>query len=338
MSKPLNLVGKRFGHLVVISRSDNSSSGITRWNCLCDCGNKCVVNGSKLVIGHTSSCGCIRRSTGFPIDLTGYIFGRLTVIGKKDASVYICKCSCGDGTILEVSRKNLVNGHTQSCGCLKRELSSKRNTRDLVGQKFGRLTVLERSGSTDKGLALWKCLCECGTIKIVDGSHLVNGYTRSCGCLQAERRIEVHTKWIGIEQDIISHFRRMKQRCYDKNYPDYFRWGGRGIYICDEWLEDPRKFVEWAKENGFSPELSIGRINNDGPYSPWNCRWETFEEQANNKSNNVRIYTCGFERTLAEWARLIDEPYQTLYNLYRKDPDRVKLLITASEFERSMGK
>ena len=131
------------------------------------------------------------------IDETNNKYGKLTVL-KRDYSkknsqkhaYWLCQCECGNQTI--VLGTKLRNGETKSCGCLRAE-KAKNNTINLIGQKFGRLTVIERAGSSDTGLALWKCQCDCGNIVTVFGSNLRSGHTTSCGCYfseQTKERIE----------------------------------------------------------------------------------------------------------------------------------------------------
>ena len=126
------------------------------------------------------------------IDLTGNKYGRLTVIrntGQKKWGSYIYECLCECGNICEVVSSNLTRGGTKSCGCLKKESdrAPKGNVIDLIGQKFGHLTVVNRAGSDNRGEATWECKCDCGNPQhlIVLGSNLRNGHTQSCGC---ERR------------------------------------------------------------------------------------------------------------------------------------------------------
>lgn len=129
---------------------------------------------------------------GKALDLIGQKFGRLTVIAKcnyqiNKGSVWLCQCECGNTK--EVSGKSLRAGTCKSCGCLKQESDKKPkgNVIDLIGQKFGHLTVISRNGSDQRGEALWECECDCfnHTHLIVLGSNLRTGHTQSCGC---ERR------------------------------------------------------------------------------------------------------------------------------------------------------
>ena len=158
------------------------------------------------------------------IDLTGERFGLLTVIeragtDKNNNTKWKCKCDCG--SILDVYSTNLRSGRTKSCGCI-------RKIKDITGQKFGRLTVLERAGYYRNGKAMWKCKCDCETIKDVAYYCLVSGQTKSCGCLKKEKTFNnVYKKYdltgekIGdltvIEMDHKDRFRNTYWRCRNNN-------------------------------------------------------------------------------------------------------------------------
>ena len=127
-------------------------------------------------------------------DMVGRVFGRLKVIRRAPKSIaknrchrYICKCSCGNET--EVNGGALRSGHTTSCGCKQREAAAD-SVIDIIGQKFGKLLVLERDGSLS-GHALWKCQCECGQIKTIDGHLLRSGNIKSCGCVKSWKELEI---------------------------------------------------------------------------------------------------------------------------------------------------
>ena len=110
----------------------------------------------------------------------------------------------------------------------------------------------------------------------------------------------------------------MKARCYNANNPYYYNYGGRGISICDEWLNDFSSFYNWAVNNGYKDTLFIDRINNNGNYEPSNCRWVTPKENSNNKRNNIYIAYKGETHTMSQWAEILQMSESTLRNrMYR---------------------
>ena len=153
---------------------------------------------------------------------------------------------------------------------------------DLTGQKFGRLTVVERHGVKD-GHAAWLCKCDCGNTTVVNGRNLRNGRTTSCGCLHKEQ-LSARSITHGLTNTRLHRiWHCMINRCTYEKGKDFPFYGGRGIKVCDEWKNDFKAFFDWAMENGYSDKLSIDRIDVNGNYEPSNCRWETMKAQANNR-------------------------------------------------------
>lgn len=201
---------------------------------------------------------------------------------------------------------------------------------DLSGKKFGRLTVLHREYGREG--VYFVCRCDCGKTVVVSSCHLVTGHTQSCGCLNREIITKPGQPWhfkrkfFTYEekraQIILTH---MKQRCCDPNDPHYKDYGGRGIYICDEWMGDTKVFVDWAISHGYKPGLSIDRIDNDGPYAPWNCRFVTQKVQTNNQRSNHRLFVGGENLTISQWEDFLKIPKTRLNAIVKRCGDQVAI-------------
>jgi len=154
---------------------------------------------------------------------------------------------------------------------------------DITGEKFGRLTVVERAENNKFGDAQWLCKCECGTEKAVTGYKLRNGHTKSCGCLSVDMGKERATHG-NSTHPLYRVWRNLKTRCLNPKYWKTHRYGKRGISICDEWIDDFQAFFDFCMANGWRPELQIDRIDNDGNYEPDNCHFVTPAENSRNRS------------------------------------------------------
>lgn len=164
---------------------------------------------------------------------------------------------------------------------------------DITGQKFGELTAINFSHKDNRRKTYWDFKCSCGNIKTLRKDMVKNGSIKSCGCLKQKQDKEnlnrngTKPKYNDIgklnECNLYSRWKGMKRRCYDIHFKQYKDYGGRGISVCQEWLYNFRLFYNWAVENGYSPELEIDRIDNDGNYCPENCHWVTHKENCNNR-------------------------------------------------------
>lgn len=185
---------------------------------------------------------------------------------------------------------------------------------NLIGQTFGRLTVIEKHPErSNNGSVLWKVKCECGESEpfLIIGSTMKSGNTTSCGCARREKtgnkfrkhgmhNSPEHRTWV-----------EMHRRCYNENNAQYKDYGGRGIKMSEEWKNSFEAFYrDMGPKPG--PAYSIDRIKNDGDYEKGNCRWATRRTQNNNTSANVRYDYNGEDLTIAELAEKFKMPYATM--------------------------
>lgn len=230
-------------------------------------------------------------------DLVGYQFNDQEVLSfsrtsKNRAKLWWVKCHCGK--VRELSTSTIKKGENKSCGCLVKL--------NLVGQRFGKLLVLEKVEPASKWRSRWMCQCDCGSVLEINGTDFVHGKTKSCSCLLREKRSQ-SKKIHGMSNHRLSKiYDCMRQRCYNKNHGQYQDYGGRGIVVCEDWLQDRTGFYKWALENGYSENLTLDRMNNDGPYAPWNCRFASKKEQSRNSRHNHILELYGLSLPISSWA------------------------------------
>jgi len=194
---------------------------------------------------------------------------------------------------------------------------------DLTGERFGRLLVISLDHKDKYSSKYWLCRCDCGNEKVIRGGSLKRGLTRSCGCLLRETAREntpKHSTKHGLRKARVwSIWMSIKRRCRNPKSTGYYKYGARGINVCDEWYDNFVNFYEWAINNGYKDDLTIDRKDNDGNYEPSNCRWVNNYIQANNKRNNIWYPYRGELKTLGQICRTEGIDYKHVYQLIKRD-------------------
>jgi hypothetical protein len=204
-------------------------------------------------------------------DLTGQTFGLLTVVARVDGKYYSCICECGQ--VLKV-RSDAIQRNILGCGKCKPR-------KDLAGLRFGRLFVIGLAIMGARG-SIWECQCDCGLLVQKSVSVLLGGVAKSCGCLRRDYTRSRSLTHGQSETKLYSIYLNMKNRCYNQNVPAYKDYGGRGISVCQRWLESFQNFADDVGQP--PPGLTLDRYpNNDGNYEPGNVRWATRSQQAFNR-------------------------------------------------------
>lgn len=287
-----NRIGQVFGVWKVINVHYDWDKRVQKWTMECQkCRKTKVINKPKLRdIATTCSCEKPKNPTKIKKEIIknddvifiGKIYGNFKIIGfkrttgKRQEIRWICKCLlCGD--IASRIPSKLKNKQYPLCKCQLRNKQIKYDD-TYIGKSFGRLKVVGFGKEHN-----FICECRCGNIKEYVPKNVVSGAIVSCGCYSKEITIDRMTTHGGCSGGEIERVYRiwngMKQRCNNTNNDHYNDYGGRGIRICDEWLNDYEIFKQWALSNGYSDELSIDRIDNDKGYCPDNCRWTTSKVQ-----------------------------------------------------------
>lgn len=253
------------------------------------------------------------------------------IVRMNTTEVFMIKKVC------PVCGKEFVTKRNSTVFC-SRICSGQNHTKDLTGQRFGKLVALKIVGKTDKNNKKWLCKCDCGNEVVVRQGCLHAGITKSCGCMRKETLSKIGRKYgsnivHGLhETRLYKTWQNMKNRCRNPRTKQYKDYGGRGIIVCAEW-QNFQPFYDWAMENGYKDNLTIDRINVNGNYEPSNCRWVTMKEQANNTRRNHFITINNETHTIAEWARIYNIKRETIKDRISRGWDEVKAVITPIKTE-----
>lgn len=262
-------------------------------------------------------------------DLTGKVFGNLTVLCRTQDYIspsgahsvrWKCKCKCG--TVLAVRDSHLKAGKSKSCGCNGGKFI------DITGRKFGKLLVIKRAPNSAGGKTQYVCQCDCGNVVTVDSYNLRHGLANPCKCSQVVQRGKNSGtyKHGGSKTRLYGIWQGMLNRCRNPNVSRYNSYGGRGIKVCDEWL-DFTAFQRWALMSGYAEDLTIDRINVNGDYCPENCRWANNATQANNRTTNHIVEIGGERHNLREWSDIVGINVGTIQSRIKRGwPDEKAVL------------
>lgn len=190
----------------------------------------------------------------------------------------------------------------------------------ILGKKFGHLTIVSFAFNRKKHIYV-NCMCDCGNTSRHELSSLKNGHVKSCGCLQKEKASITANTFLTSHHltgnRIFNIWRGIKARCYNPNRAAYKNYGGRGIKMCEEWKHDATAFYNWALKNGYAPDLSIDRIDNNKGYFPENCCWSTPSKQASNRRCNRYRYN-GKSWKATELAAFLNKSTSYIYRNFER--------------------
>lgn len=239
----------------------------------------------------------------------GKIIHRKMISGRNKWSELIKTCDCqkeakrhGD---ISVSKK--TPKIKKDIACNDRTAVKLKYDDSFLGRKKNFLEIIGM-GRMPNGYRAFICECDCGNVIKINPTHWERGIVKSCGCKRNELLREQNIKHGNSGNRLYRVWSSMKSRCYNVNNSSYANYGGRGITVCQEWLDDFEVFSEWAIENGYDfyaqhGKCTIDRINNDGNYEPGNCRWTDMKEQRKNQRDRKpkELAIDGTQRPLTEW-------------------------------------
>ena len=243
-------------------------------------------------------------------DLTGKIFGRLTVLKYSHTTnnkpFWECRCECGN--IKSIRAHGLTHG-TRSCGCINIEMTiarnkanggKKRKCTDFKNLRFGRLVAIKRIENNSNNRVQWECLCDCGEYTNKTANVLAKGDSKSCGCIKREILVKRNQKHNLSKLPEYKIWKGLRTRCNNPNTDSSKNYNLRGIKVCDRW-SDFKKFYE---DMGIrpTPGHTIERKDNDGNYEPDNCIWIESKDQGWNTRRTLRLTHNGETKLTKEWA------------------------------------
>ena len=190
-----NLIGQKFGNLTIVDFT-TVERGRQKCVCMCDCGNETLAYYRDLLSGHKKTCGLCRETAFEKYEyLIGQRINSWTVLDldiRPKHYYAICECDCG--TVEKVNIHNLISGYTKDCGCGRKRMLSRTRSKDLIGQRFGKLTAVEKLNNSNRfNRILYRCDCDCGNTIIVPSGSLTSGHTRSCGCMVSYYNMYIDT-------------------------------------------------------------------------------------------------------------------------------------------------
>lgn len=256
---------------------------------------------------------------GKKLNIAGERYGALVALydtGQKinGATAWMFQCDCGNKKMLPIN--NVRYGAIKSCGCyINKKLPKKRKQRVQVGDVFGELIVVQVMGQSDNDAHYQsKVRCTCGNVFTTRDTFLICG-KRTCCPQCSNLKQQTH----GLSDTPIFHlWQGMKSRCNNPNDKQYKDYGGRGICVCDEWINNSDAFIEWAVQNGYKEGLQIDRKDVNGNYEPSNCRFITQVENARNRRNTIRIHYEGELMTIGEIAEITGLESTLIYQRIHK--------------------
>jgi hypothetical protein len=188
-----------------------------------------------------------------------------------------------------------------------------------IGEKYGKLTITARAENDRFGRTQWDCQCDCGNHCIVALFRMTSGHTKSCGCAKVgnithgKSRTKTHNTWLA-----------MKQRCYYEKSEQFVHYGGRGIKVCDRWLNSFENFLEDMGERPAG--MTLDRKDSDGDYTPENCRWAPDTVQARNRRSTILVTRDGRTQCIKDWCEELGIPVDRVYGRIRRGENQEEAL------------